>query len=230
MSGERVLVVDDEDKIVQIVRAYLEKDGYRVSTAHDGAVALEIARKDAPDLIVLDLMLPGLPGLDVCREIRRQSSIPIIILTARDDDSDKIVGLELGADDYVTKPFNPKELVARVRAVLRRGKGEAPTYPPFHRGDLTIDVERHQVKRLADLVDLTPTEFGILAALAERPGRVFTRMQLLDAVQGEAFEGYERAIDSHVKNLRRKLERDPRHPSYVQTVFGVGYRFADSPD
>lgn len=226
---ERVLVIDDEERIVGIVRAYLEKEGFRVLTASDGREGLALARREKPDLIILDLMLPAMSGWDVCRELRRESATPVIMLTARDDDTDKIVGLELGADDYVTKPFNPKELVARVRAVLRRTR-PAPEGKPLAAGDLLIDEARHEVRRGDELIALTPTEFGLLATLASSPGRVFTRLQLLERVQGEAFEGYERAIDSHIKNLRQKIEPDPRHPRYVLTVFGVGYKFAEQGD
>lgn len=226
---EKILVVDDEERIVSIVRAYLDKEGFRVFTARDGREALDLARREKPDLIVLDLMLPEVSGWDVCREIRRESATPVIMLTARDDDTDKIVGLELGADDYMTKPFNPKELVARVRAVLRRVK-PAPETKALAVGDLVIDESRHEVRRGEEALALTPSEFSLLAALAKSPGRVFTRLQLLERVQGEAFEGYERAIDSHIKNLRQKVETDPRHPRYVLTVFGVGYKFAERVD
>jgi DNA-binding response OmpR family regulator len=226
---ERILVVDDEARIVGIVRAYLEKEGFRVLTAGDGREALATARREKPDLIILDLMLPEMSGWDVCRELRRESATPVIMLTARDDDTDKIVGLELGADDYLTKPFNPKELVARVRAVLRRAH-PSPQATALVAGDLVIDEARHEVRRGEAALSLTPTEFGLLAALAASPGRVFTRLQLLERVQGEAFEGYERAIDSHIKNLRQKVEPDPRRPRYVLTVFGVGYKFAERID
>ncbi|MCL5110460.1 MAG: response regulator transcription factor [Chloroflexi bacterium] len=224
---ERILVVDDEERIVNILRAYLEKDGYRVLTARDGQEALSVFQKEKPNLVVLDLMLPKLSGWDVCRELRRTSDVPVLMLTARDDDTDKIVGLELGADDYLTKPFNPKELVARVRAVLRRARPAAPTANVLERGDLVIDVDRHEVRRGGEPLALTPTEFSLLEALASSPGRVFSRLQLLERVQGEAYEGYERAIDSHVKNLRQKVEPDPRKPRYVLTVFGIGYKFAE---
>jgi two-component system, OmpR family, alkaline phosphatase synthesis response regulator PhoP len=229
MAKEKILVVDDEERIVGIVRAYLEKDGYDVVSAGDGIQALALARQELPDLIVLDLMLPGLSGLDVCRAVRIDSRVPIIMLTARDEDTDKIIGLELGADDYVTKPFNPRELLARVHAVLRRN---APDLAPVERivsGDLSIDVDRHQVRLAGRDVALTPSEFSLLETLARQPGRVFSRLQLVEAMQGEAYEGYERAVDSHVKNLRRKIEADPRNPRYVLTVFGLGYKFSDSP-
>jgi DNA-binding response OmpR family regulator len=223
---ERVLVVDDEERIVSIVRAYLEKEGYRVLTARDGQEALTVFQRERPNLVILDLMLPTVSGWDVCRELRRTSDVPVLMLTARDDDTDKIVGLEIGADDYITKPFNPKELVARVHAVLRRTRPAAPANV-LSRGDLVIDVARHEVRRSGEVVSLTPTEFSLLEALAGSPGRVYSRLQLLERVQGEAYEGYERAIDSHIKNLRQKLEVDPRRPHFVLTVFGLGYKFAE---
>ena len=183
-------------------------------------------RTEAPDLVILDLGLPGLDGLDVTRAIRRTGDLPIIMLTARDDESDKLIGLELGADDYVTKPFSPRELVARVRAVLRRQAGTAAT-EALHAGDLVLDLPRMRLTRAGEPIELTATEFTLLAAMARAPGRVFTRSQLLDAIHGVAFESYERAIDAHVKNIRRKLEPDPRSPRYLETVYGVGYRLAD---
>jgi DNA-binding response OmpR family regulator len=227
MVHKKILVVDDEKKIVDIVKAYLERDGYRVIFAYDGKSALYIARNQFPDLIVLDLMLPEVSGWDVCRALRSESNVPIIMLTARDDDSDKIIGLELGADDYVVKPFNPKELVSRVRAVLRRAEGAVVKTKRVEITDLSIDLERHEVKRGDKLVELTPTEFELLKVLAEAPGRVYSRMQLLDKVQGSAYEGYERAIDSHIKNLRKKVEPDPYLPRYIVTVRGVGYKLAE---
>ncbi len=222
-----VLVVDDEVKIVQLARDYLEHAGFGVLTAADGESALALARTEQPDLIVLDLGLPKLDGLDVTRSLRRDSDVPIIMLTARDDESDRIVGLELGADDYVTKPFSPKELVARVRAVLRRGRRTALGDEVIEAGDLRLDVARMKVTVGGQPAELTPTEFQLLAALARQPGRIFTRAQLLDAVHGVAFESYERAIDAHIKNLRRKLEPDPRRPRYLLTVYGVGYKLAE---
>jgi len=222
-----ILVVDDEPKIVELARDYLEHAGFAVVSAFDGSEALNRARTDAPDLIVLDLGLPKLDGLDVARALRRDSNVPIVILSGRSDETDKLVGLELGADDYVTKPFSPKELVARVRAVLRRIERPAPASDIIRASDVTLDVPRMRVRAGEREVELTPTEFQLLAALAREPGRVFTRSQLLDAVHGVAFESYERAIDAHVKNIRRKLESDPREPRYLQTVHGVGYRFRD---
>jgi len=222
-----ILVVDDEPKIVELARDYLEHAGFAVVSAFDGSEALTRARTDAPDLIVLDLGLPKLDGLDVARALRRDSNVPIVILSGRSDETDKLVGLELGADDYVTKPFSPKELVARVRAVLRRIERPLPPSDIIRASDVTLDVPRMRVRAADRDVELTATEFQLLAALAREPGRVFTRSQLLDAVHGVAFESYERAIDAHVKNIRRKLESDPRDPRYVQTVHGVGYRFRD---
>ncbi len=222
-----VLVVDDEPKIVQLARDYLEHAGFDVLTASEGAAAIEIVRRRRPDLVVLDLGLPGLDGLEVTRELRRDSAIPIVMLTARDDELDKLLGLELGADDYLTKPFSPRELVARVKAVLRRTERAAQPGDTIRASDLVLDVPRMRAEVGGRPIDLTATEFGLLAALAASPGRIFTRSQLLDVLRGVAFESYERAIDSHIKNLRRKLEPDPRQPRYVLTVYGVGYRFAD---
>jgi two-component system, OmpR family, alkaline phosphatase synthesis response regulator PhoP len=222
-----ILLVDDEPKIRELARDYLEHAGFAVVTAGDGKVAIQLAGARSPDLIVLDLGLPEVDGLEVIRRLRRDSAVPIVVLTARDDEIDKLLGLELGADDYVTKPFSPRELVARVKAVLRRS--ERADEPPdvIHAGDVTLDIPRMRVDVLGRPVELTPTEFALLATLARRPGRIFTRAQLLDALRGVAFESYERAIDTHVKNLRRKLEPEPRVPRYVLTVYGVGYRFAD---
>jgi two-component system alkaline phosphatase synthesis response regulator PhoP len=224
-----ILVVDDELKITQLVRDYLERAGFSVQTASDGKAALALARAARPDLIVLDLGLPHLDGLDVTRELRKFSSVPVIMLTARSEESDKLVGLELGADDYLTKPFSPKELVARVRVIFRRMEQwqEAPP-EVLHAADLTLDLPRMQVSADGRAIEaLTPTEFSLLVALAKSPGRVYTRAQLLDAIHGVAFESYERAIDAHVKNIRRKIEPDPRRPRYILSVYGVGYKFAE---
>jgi len=222
-----ILIVDDEPKIVQLARDYLTHAGFTVLTAVDGNAALAIARTAKPDLIVLDLALPDLDGLDVTRTLRKESTVPIIMLTARNEESDKLVGLELGADDYVTKPFSPKELVARVRAVLRRWESARVAGDTLRVRDLTLDLPRMQATMGTRLVELTPTEFQLLATLAKYPGRVFTRAQLLDALHGVAFESYERAIDAHVKNIRRKIEPDPRRPQYLLSVYGVGYKLAD---
>jgi two-component system alkaline phosphatase synthesis response regulator PhoP len=223
-----VLVVDDELRITRLVRDYLRQAGFSVVEATDGPGALQAARDHALDAIVLDLGLPGMDGLDVTRELRAASNVPIIILTARTEESDRIVGLELGADDYVTKPFSPRELVARLRAVLRRVDMADRDTRVLRVGAVVVDRPKMRVTVDGDEVDLTPTEFELVATLAAQPGRVFTRAQLLDAVHGVAFETYERAVDAHVKNIRRKLEPDPRRPRYVQTVHGVGYRFSDA--
>jgi DNA-binding response OmpR family regulator len=223
-----ILVVDDEPAIVRLVRDYLEHGGFAVVTASDGPGALEVAHRSRPDLVILDLGLPGLDGLDVTRALRRDGAVPIVMLSARGDESDKLVGLELGADDYVTKPFSPKELVARVRAVLRRLDGAAHRSDIVRVGDdLVLDAGRMETTAAGRRVELTATEFELLITMARQPGRVFTRAQLLDAVRGAAVESYERAIDAHVKNIRRKIEPDPRAPRFLRTVFGVGYRVAD---
>ncbi|HET7142078.1 MAG TPA: response regulator transcription factor [Candidatus Limnocylindria bacterium] len=223
----RILVVDDEPKIVRLVRDYLEHAGFGVIVARDGREALMRARAEHPDLVVLDLGLPGIDGLDVTRALRHDSGVPLIMLTARDSETDRVLGLELGADDYLTKPFSPRELVARVRAVLRRNQPETAAQELIRHGDLELDVPRLRASVAGRPVPLTATEFQLLVTLAGQPGRVFTRAQLLDAIHGEALEAYERAIDAHVKNIRRKLEADPRHPRHLQTVYGVGYRLAD---
>jgi two-component system, OmpR family, alkaline phosphatase synthesis response regulator PhoP len=224
---KHILVVDDEPRIAQIARDYLERAGYGVTTADNGADALAAARTRHPDLIVLDLGLPHVDGLDVTRALRKQSNVPIIMLTARVEESDKLVGLELGADDYMTKPFSPRELVARVRAVFRRIDAASDRGEVIRAGDVTLDRTRMRAEAGGRRLELTPTEFELLATLARQPGRVFTRAQLLDVVGGLVADSFERAIDAHVKNLRRKLEPDPRNPRYVLTVYGVGYRFAE---
>jgi DNA-binding response OmpR family regulator len=225
-----ILIVEDEPRIAELARDYLAHAGFAVRLAVDGPMGLASALRDRPDLIVLDLGLPGLDGLDVTRKLRADpatATVPIVMLTARDDELDKLLGLELGADDYLTKPFSPRELVARVRAVLRRVDRSSTDGDIVRAGDVVLDIGRMRVTRAGTTVDLTPSEFALLTVLARQPGRIFTRSQLLDALRGVAFESYERAIDSHVKNLRRKLEPDPRRPRYVLTVYGVGYRFAD---
>ena len=223
--SQTILVVDDEARIVKLVRDYLTRAGFDVLDARDGDAALTMARVERPDLIILDLMLPGVDGLDICRRLRQESDVPIIMLTARVEEADRIVGLELGADDYVTKPFSPGELVARVRATLRRASGEMGPGTMLRAGDVELDTASLTATVAGEPVDLTPTEFQLLAALVRQPGRIFTREQLLEAVHGVAFDGYDRSVDSHVKNLRRKIESDPRQPRYIQTVYGVGYRF-----
>jgi two-component system alkaline phosphatase synthesis response regulator PhoP len=228
-TAQRILVVDDDKEIVRLVQAYLEQAGFQVLTAYDGETALHSLRRDRPDLVVLDLMLPGRDGWDVTRIVRGDSALaktPIIMLTARVEDTDKIVGLELGADDYITKPFNPREVVARVRSVLRRSQfGEALAQRRvLQLAGLLMDLDRHEVMVHGQPVELTPTEFDLLRTLMENPGYAFTRMELIEQGLGYEYEGMERTLDSHVKNLRRKIEPDPRKPSYIQTVYGVGYR------
>ena len=221
-----VLVVDDERRIAQIARDYLEHAGFAVITASEGRDALARARADHPDLVVLDLGLPTIDGLDVAKTLRRESDVPIIMLTARVDESDRLIGLAVGADDYITKPFSPRELVARVQAVLRRTRGGSSA-DVIRVGDLIVDIPRLKVTRDNKSIELTTTEFQLVSTMARHPGRVFTRAQLLDAVRGVEVDAFERAIDAHIKNIRRKLERDSRKPSYVLTVYGVGYKFAD---
>ena len=227
MSGRTILVVDDEPEITDVVRRYLEQDGYRVVSAGDGRAALTVFQREKPHLVVLDLMLPELDGWEVARQIRAGGTTPIIMLTARGDEVDRLLGLGLGADDYITKPFSPREVAARVRAVLRRASGETAS-EVLTVGDLALDLARMEVRRAGSPVALTPTEFRLLATMARSPGRVFTRLQLIDLVHGHAFEGYERTIDAHIKNLRQKLEPDPHRPQFVMTVHGVGYRLADA--
>jgi DNA-binding response OmpR family regulator len=224
-----ILVVDDEPKIVQLVQDYLERAGFGVLTASEGKTALSLARTEKPDMVILDLGLPGMDGLDVTRTLRRDSNVPILMLTARSEETDKLVGLELGADDYITKPFSPKELVARVRVVFRRIETYSEASVEMIRaGELTLDVPRMRVTAAGrPIEELTPTEFELLAAMARHPGRVFTRAQLLNVVHGIAFESYERAIDAHIKNIRHKIEPVPAEPRYILTVYGVGYKFAD---
>ncbi len=222
-----ILVVDDEKQIVKVVQMYLEQAGYRVVSAYDGQAALIVFRHERPDLVVLDLNLPGIDGLDVCRTIRRESSTPVIMLTARAEEADKLTGLELGADDYIVKPFSPREVVARVRTVLRRAAGEVAPPNVLRSGDLLLDLDRHTLQRGDTFIELTPTEFALLAALMQNHGRALSRAQLLDRALGETFDGYERTIDAHIKNLRHKIEPDPKAPRYIVTVFGVGYKFAE---
>jgi len=224
---KKILIVDDEPKIVQIARDYLERAGFAILVAHDGKLALTTARVEKPDLVVLDLGLPQLDGLDVTRALRKESNVPIIMLTARGEESDKLIGLELGADDYIVKPFSPKELVARARAVLRRFENASLGGETIRVADVSLDVKKMRATIAGKSVDLTPTEFQLLATLAREPGRIFTRAQLLDAARGVTFESYERAIDAHVKNIRRKIEPNPREPRYILSVYGVGYKFTD---
>jgi DNA-binding response OmpR family regulator len=224
MAGKRVLVVDDDVKTVELVRLYLDRDGYEVLTAYDGVEALRLARESSPDLVVLDLMLPDIDGLEVCRTLRHESDVPIIMLTARTTDQDKLTGLDLGADDYVTKPFSPKVLVARVRAVLRRLPGERGP-EEIKRGELDMNFAAHEAWFAGKRLDLTSVEFRLLGVLAKEPDRVFSRANLIEEALGYDFEGFDRTIDVHILNLRRKLEPDPSHPRYIKTVYGVGYKF-----
>jgi DNA-binding response OmpR family regulator len=223
--SKKILVVDDEPQIVKVLKAYLEQSGFQVVIAADGNAALTTFQREKPDFMILDLSLPGMDGLDVCRAIRRESNIPILMLTARVEEADKLIGLELGADDYVVKPFSPREVVARVRTIFRRATAvDLPKPELIQVGDLQIDSEQHSVVVSDRQVELTPTEFDILVVLARHPKRVFTRLQIMEQAQGDAFEGYERTIDAHIKNIRLKLESNPKKPVYIQTVFGVGYK------
>ncbi len=225
--NELILVVDDEQRIVRQVRDYLEHGGFRVLEANDGQRALVLARQAKPDVIVLDLNLPGMDGLDVCRSLRRESDTPIIMLTARVEETDRLIGLELGADDYITKPFSPRELVARVRVILRRVNRDVRQGGILHVADLEIDLNGHRLLRRGEAIQLSRTEFSLLAVLAQHPGQTFNRAQLVDRLHNVTFQGFDRSIDAHIKNLRRKLEPDPAAPRYILTVFGVGYKFAE---
>jgi DNA-binding response OmpR family regulator len=225
-----VLIVEDDPDTVNLVRLYLRRDGYKVLSAPDGREGLKLAQDAGPDLVVLDLMLPGMDGLEVCRELRRDSNVPIIMLTARVEEEDRLEGLNLGADDYVTKPFSPRELAARVRAVLRRTARDAAEEGPLRLvvGDITVDLEKRTVQSGEDRVKLTPTEYRLLVLLMREPGRTFSRDQIIDRVFGYDFDGFDRTVDAHVSNLRSKVEADPDKPRYLQTVYGVGYRFGDA--
>jgi two-component system alkaline phosphatase synthesis response regulator PhoP len=225
MTDKKILVIDDDVKTVELVKLYLDRDGYQVLTAYDGVEAIRLARERYPDLIVLDLMLPDIDGLEICRTLRRESDVPIIMLTARTTDQDKLKGLDLGADDYVTKPFSPKELVARVRAVLRRLPGERGP-DEITTGRLTMNFAGHEAWFDGRPLNLTSVEFKLLGILAREPGRVHSRTSLIEEALGYDFEGFDRTIDVHILNLRRKLEPDPSHPKYIKTVYGIGYKFA----
>jgi two-component system, OmpR family, alkaline phosphatase synthesis response regulator PhoP len=227
MSGKKVLVVDDDVKTVELVKLYLNRDGYRVITAYNGNDALQMARDTHPDLIVLDLMLPGMSGLDVCRTLRTESEVPIIMLTALTTDDDRLAGLNLGADDYVTKPFSPRELAARVRAVLRRLPGERGPEKIEH-GALTVNFLKHEAFLDDKPLNLTPIEFKVLGALVKEPGRVFSRAQIIENALGHDFDSFDRTIDVHILKLRRKLEPDPHHPRYIKTIYGAGYKLLES--
>jgi two-component system alkaline phosphatase synthesis response regulator PhoP len=224
MTGKRVLVVDDDVKTVELVKLYLSRDGYKVLSAYDGTEALRLARENRPDLIVLDLMLPGVDGLEVCRTLRNESDVPIIMLTARTTDEDKLTGLGLGADDYVSKPFSPRELAARVRTVLRRLPGERGPVE-VKRGQLVLNFLKHEVSIAGKPLDLTPVEFKLLGVLVKEAGRVFSRAELVEKALGFDYKGFDRTIDVHILNLRRKLEPDPLYPKYIKTAYGAGYRF-----
>jgi len=227
--NKKIVVIDDEASVQEVVRGYLEKDGYLVYVAGNGREGLALAERAKPGLIVLDLMLPDVSGEEICREIRSRSDVPILMLTAKASENERVGGLALGADDYLTKPFSPRELVARVRAVLRRTQGtETPLVEvlSFDDGALEIDTVQHEVRRAGEAVELTPNEYRLLVTLARYPGRVYSRFELINHVQGYDFEGYERTIDAHVENLRKKIEPNPKNPRYVETVFGVGYRLA----
>jgi two-component system alkaline phosphatase synthesis response regulator PhoP len=230
--SQRILVVDDDGQIVRLIAAYLDQAGYQVLTAYDGATALRTIRTERPDLVVLDLMLPDQDGWAITRTVRadpRQASLPIIMLTARVEDADKIVGLELGADDYIAKPFNPRELLARVRAVLRRAGGEGAPARVLQVGPLRLDLDRHVITRDEQPIDVTPTEFDLLKVFMEYPGHAFTRAELIEKGLGYTYDGLDRGVDSHIKNLRKKLELDAAEPTYIQTVYGVGYRLQGEP-
>ena len=226
---DSVLIVEDEKKISDIVRAYLEKEGFRVRIAGNGTDALTFFR-EGPDLIILDLMLPDMAGEELCRIIRESSDVPIIMLTAKSGEEDRIKGLGIGADDYMVKPFSPRELVARVKAHLRRAGKTKKKILSYNRGSLQMDLERHEVVKKGSPLQLTLTEFRILTALAENHGRILSRNQIVNIVQGYDFEGYDRTIDAHVKNLRHKIEKDSKSPEFIQTVYGVGYKFIGTPD
>jgi two-component system alkaline phosphatase synthesis response regulator PhoP len=225
--NETILIIEDEPKVSKLARDYLEQGNFRVLDAANGNTGLAMARREHPDLIVLDLMLPGMDGLDVCRALRRESDVPIIMLTARSEETDRLIGLELGADDYITKPFSPRELVARVRALLRRVQGTVYQPGVIRAGDLVIDSEMHRLTRGDENIHLTRFEFNLLQILAQHPGQIYSRAQLLEKLHGVAFDGYDRSIDAHIKNLRRKIEDDPTKPQYILTVYGVGYKFND---
>ena len=223
--AKTIMVVDDEKRLVSLVESYLTQEGYRVVTAYNGKDALTVSRREKPDLIVLDVMMPEMDGYEFMRKHRADNNTPIILLTARVDDEEKVIGLEVGADDYMTKPFRPRELVARVRAVLRRAGEKEPSAKVVKAADIIVDRDTRTVRVAEQYVDLTPSEFDILTAIMSAPGRVYSRLDLLDVIQGVRYEGYERTIDTHIKNLRSKIEADPRAPQYVETVYGVGYRF-----
>jgi DNA-binding response OmpR family regulator len=226
MLHQSVFIVDDDVKITKLLKSYFDREGFVTYLAHEGSDAVQAIREKKPDIVILDLMLPGMDGWEICRKLRKESDVPIVMLTARDEETDRVIGLEMGADDYVAKPFSPREVVARAKAILRRAQKAVVKTEPIREGDLLIDVERHLVKKGNAVLDLTPTEFKILELLATNAGRVFSRLQIVERVQGYAFDGYDRTVDVHMKNLRRKVEDDPKEPRYILTVYGIGYRFA----
>ena len=223
---QKILIIEDEIELVRVLQSYLEGSNFTVFSSGKGDQGLALWAQEQPDLVILDLNLPGMDGLDIAREIRRKDETPIIMVTARVEETDRLIGLELGADDYITKPFSPREVVARVKAVLRRAGAQSPKSQVMSLGSLEIDLDAHKVTQAGKEVDLTPSEFTILETMASHPGRVFSRLQLLEATQGDAYEGYERTIDAHIKNLRAKIEPDTKNPTYIETVFGIGYRFS----
>jgi two-component system, OmpR family, alkaline phosphatase synthesis response regulator PhoP len=227
MAKYSVLLVDDDEKLVQLLKTYFEKEGFITYAAYDGLQAIQLVREKKPSIMVLDIMLPEMDGWDVCRKIRRENEVPIIMLTAREEESDRLIGLEIGADDYVTKPFSPKEVVARAKVILRRMNQEFVQKVPLQIGNIYIDLERHQVSQNGEMIELTATEFKILELFVTHAGRVFTRLQIVEQTQGDSFEGYDRTIDVHIKNLRRKLEANTKEPRYILTIYGVGYKFAE---
>lgn len=227
MAQNSVVIVDDDEKLTKLLQTYFEKEGFITWVAHEGFEAVKLIREKKPDIIMLDLMLPGIDGWEICRRVRRETDIPILMLTARDEETDRLIGLEMGADDYVTKPFSPREVVARAKVILRRSKKSAPVRTEAVKiGNLSINYERHEIKKDGDLIDVTPTEFKIVELLTTNPGRVYTRLHIVEFIQEYAFDGYERTIDAHIKNLRRKMEDNPKDPQYILTVYGVGYKFA----
>lgn len=227
MTQNSVVIVDDDEKLTKLLQMYFEKEGFITWVAHEGFEAIKLIREKKPDIIMLDLMLPGIDGWEICRRVRRETDIPILMLTARDEETDRLIGLEMGADDYVTKPFSPREVVARAKVILRRSKKNAPLRTDAIKiGNLSINYERHEIRTDGDLIDVTPTEFKIIELLTTNPGRVYTRLHIVEFIQEYAFDGYERTIDAHIKNLRRKMEDNPKEPQYILTVYGVGYKFA----
>jgi DNA-binding response OmpR family regulator len=227
----QIFIVDDEPMIIEVLEAYLKKEGYQVLSANNGAIALKKIREGHPDLIVLDLMLPDITGEELCRQIRKDSNVPILMLTAKSAEEDRIHGIVIGADDYVTKPFSPREVVVRIQAILRRSMGlNQRNRFSFNQGILMVDIPRNEVRARGESIPLTPIEFKLLITMAKHPGRVYSRLDLLESVQNDNYEGYERSIDVHIKNLRKKIEKDPKNPEFILTVFGLGYKFGGDAD